>query len=402
MSTSVLYQPLVQNSRSIRLLELSLETTASETISCTLHHIDDIDKCPPYTALSYRWGPENPQVDILLDGTTFKVRENLVLALWALKKRIIDSQPESVMWKYLFVDAICINQLDGLEKNHQVNLMSSIYSKAELVVSWLGEEKDDSAVAFKLLRSREPETTKLLKELSGQTENHPMRGFFGRSYWERLWIVQEILLAKQAIILCGDEICSWDDVDHQFSVYTFNLVHSRSFRNERHLKHRDVVWSLVMHRKNTFEICSVFQAFATQKCELPHDNIYGLLGLVPQEVKQSQGILSADYAKSPVEVLRGLTIYLAEFATKLGHGTNIDIVHTLAHQMGIKPPQSLRMTAAKYLGLEFVSDREMENLYAYTGVRDKIARLGAPGILWDATTPDPWKVPRDLKPWHYS
>jgi hypothetical protein len=49
------------------------------------------------------------------------------------------------------VDALCINQSDFNEKNHQVKLMQSIYSKAFAVIVWLGDAADDSDKAIRFI-----------------------------------------------------------------------------------------------------------------------------------------------------------------------------------------------------------------------------------------------------------
>lgn len=66
-----------------------------------------------------------------LQRFVISVGRNLAIALRYLR----DSRKERHLW----VDALCINQGDDVEKSKQVQSMSSIYSKAERVISWLGE-----------------------------------------------------------------------------------------------------------------------------------------------------------------------------------------------------------------------------------------------------------------------
>jgi hypothetical protein len=51
------------------------------------------------------------------------------------------------------VDAICINQEDIPERNHQITLMRDIYESARQTVVWLGEAADDSGLAFQLIEA---------------------------------------------------------------------------------------------------------------------------------------------------------------------------------------------------------------------------------------------------------
>jgi Heterokaryon incompatibility protein (HET) len=56
----------------------------------------------------------------------------------------------------LWVDAICISQDDLIERNHQVGLMGQIYSKATLVIAWVGTSDEDSFTAIKLISRLKP------------------------------------------------------------------------------------------------------------------------------------------------------------------------------------------------------------------------------------------------------
>jgi hypothetical protein len=86
-----------------------------------------------YEALSYCWGDPELQGFILLNGNAASVTVNLTRAL----ENIRLDHGTRVLW----VDALCINQEDTTERNHQVKQMGAIYQKAERVVVWLGRPK---------------------------------------------------------------------------------------------------------------------------------------------------------------------------------------------------------------------------------------------------------------------
>jgi Heterokaryon incompatibility protein (HET) len=79
------------------------------------------ETCPSYEALFYVWGDPSRSL-IQCSGTTMYVTKNLKYALLQLR---IDGKTR-VLW----IDAICLNQLDLQEQAQQVKIMSSIYSKA--------------------------------------------------------------------------------------------------------------------------------------------------------------------------------------------------------------------------------------------------------------------------------
>jgi hypothetical protein len=113
-------------------------------IKCTTRHVKLSEK-PQYEALSYMWGPKNYR-NIKINGMVFVVRQNLFGALHALRLE----EDTRTLW----IDAICINQDDISECNHQVVQMGMIYKNAVRCVAWLGypEDDDDSllnvAIAF--------------------------------------------------------------------------------------------------------------------------------------------------------------------------------------------------------------------------------------------------------------
>ena len=134
----VLYTPLQAVEPQVRLLKME-SAQEYEPVRCSMEVVC-LSEAPRFTALSYVWGDENPQEEILLNGHKKLVRVNLVNALRHVQAHWCKafSNEESKDFR-LWGDAICINQDDILEKNYQVALMSSIYSRAELVISWLGD-----------------------------------------------------------------------------------------------------------------------------------------------------------------------------------------------------------------------------------------------------------------------
>lgn len=130
MTPQFRYQPISLDRQSLRLV--CLLSGEDERLRCHLFDawLDDEDGIIEYEALSYTWGPSRKSHTILLDGCTLAVTENLYMALGALRQ----SQTDRILW----IDAICIDQENDLERGHQVRQMSFIYKKAERVMVWLG------------------------------------------------------------------------------------------------------------------------------------------------------------------------------------------------------------------------------------------------------------------------
>ena len=116
---------LSNSETSIRILELQ-PGTKDDVITCNLkqHLLDD---CPSYEALSYTWGEPGRENTIDVNGSNFQIRHSLAHALLHLRL--------SHRSRRLWVDAICINQGDDLERSEQVALMRNIYQRVRY--SWV-------------------------------------------------------------------------------------------------------------------------------------------------------------------------------------------------------------------------------------------------------------------------
>lgn len=222
------YTPLNRQTRSIRLLRFELEspTTACPRPSCLMETFD-LDQCPPFVALSYTWGPPDLSREISVDGKAFHIRENLYLAMSELQMTGMPAarvshdplREHELIRRHFWIDAICINQEDILERGHQVNLMESIFTGATCVIAWLGTEADGSKLVIHTIRSQ------FRNYAARSTRDHDhkahpkyqlLRSAFrcltSRSYWNRMWIVQEFMLPKKLLLLCGEHSAWWDDL----------------------------------------------------------------------------------------------------------------------------------------------------------------------------------------------
>src|SRR5690242_11086058 len=105
------HQQLGSWKQQIRLLKIKQDK--SGPVHCTLE-IVNLKTAPLYAALSYTWGPESPVCNIIIDGKLLSIRPNLFYFLRGIRNE----------WTgYIFIDQICIDQLNAQERNHQVQLM---------------------------------------------------------------------------------------------------------------------------------------------------------------------------------------------------------------------------------------------------------------------------------------
>jgi hypothetical protein len=78
------------------------------------------------------WGPPEPCETIIVNGKPFVVRQNLFDFLGNVQTIVT---PTNRSW----IDAVCIDQTNVLESNHQIQQMGLIYSEAQCVDIWPGK-----------------------------------------------------------------------------------------------------------------------------------------------------------------------------------------------------------------------------------------------------------------------
>ena len=132
------HQPLSLELKQIRLLSFRpLDESAPDRIACTLE-IYEHSSAPEYVALSYTWGEPVPVFPIYIDNGYLDIGRNLhSFCLAFCRSKEAKFRCESV---YLWIDQVCIDQDNTLEKNHQVGIMHDIYAQATSVLTWLNDD----------------------------------------------------------------------------------------------------------------------------------------------------------------------------------------------------------------------------------------------------------------------
>ncbi|KAI1384133.1 heterokaryon incompatibility protein-domain-containing protein [Hypoxylon trugodes] len=227
-------------------------------IKCSMHTVD-LKESPEYNALSYTWGcplglQENAEDErdhkawsrkdykIECDGQTVSISANLFTLLLALRLKLNSEDQEHFkngpQTRSIWIDALCINQDDTEEKSKQVAMMSNIYRQATSTIAWLGGEDELTRDALEFIRllgrkyrgmyyAQERtfarvffnfETLMDVDLFASHMLGLPLltprrwaalRAFFSRSWFERTWIVQEVCLAQDVIVMCGLELLSY-------------------------------------------------------------------------------------------------------------------------------------------------------------------------------------------------
>lgn len=251
------YHPLNTDRNEIRLLTL-LPGPESSIVRCSLEHVSLINP-PEYYALSYCWGDATVTTGIVINEAPVQVTTNLESAL-----RHLRDKGYSCIW----VDAICINQHDKAERNQQLLWMGSIFRRAKEVEAWIGEEDGDSHEAFDDISAE-------AFDFANRDKVASLVRFLERPYWRRVWVIQELALARATILHCGQRDISWERL--------VSLVQSETLKDSTPAL--DNVRNLIQFYRDAtvmkpLRLVKALSRSCSSLATDPRDKVFALLGLV--------------------------------------------------------------------------------------------------------------------------
>jgi prepilin-type processing-associated H-X9-DG protein len=220
-----LYAPLPKDGGFIRLITLKPAPRFSSQIECYMCSLPvySIPKIP-YVALSYCWGDASNPVTIKVNNRPLAVTQNLYLALLRIRKEWAPVD--------LWVDAICINQEDMIERSHQVMMMKDIYQRAHSTIVWLGEAAQHSSMAFGLIKAWANGANDLdmfVKECPFAFKKQMWQALFKlveRPWFTRVWVYQEYVVSKNIVFLCGPDTMTFGVFSYGRAVWKHVAAHN--------------------------------------------------------------------------------------------------------------------------------------------------------------------------------
>lgn len=322
------YTTLDPNRRHIRLLYLS-PSDETDIIRCRLQ-IVSLDDGPEFEALSYAWGDDNNPRAIELDGQPVQVTQNLYGAL----KHLRLDENERTLW----IDALCIDQSNDKEKNHQVALMRQIYGKASLVVVWLREGWDGSDQAMQFIQklgddhtlhldpSRSPHVEALGQSLYSVELRRNIICLFDLPWWTRTWTVQEFVLARNLVFQCSKSVVTrdtmymarqnfWSHRDGCCLPSAVDFDHSVTGSNVSSALVRPAKLDILLKNNHeSFSVLTGIAMFSSRDATKPEDRVYGVLGLGTGEYAD---LVEPDYTLSHAKICEAVVVKSIERTRKL-------------------------------------------------------------------------------------
>ena len=292
--TKLQYLPLENANSAIRLFVLH-PGSHTDVIS---GHIEHSPLCfkerKHYEALSYVWGDTQDLTAIQANRSTISVTRSLEAALRHLR---YPDQPRT-----LWIDYICINQEDVVEKSKQVSQMGIIYESASSVVIWLGLATPNSQVGMKILHyfanENRPQSCPVWQTYPPSLAYEGLQDIMTRPWFERVWVVQEVGRSSHAKLFCGRDSVVWKSTDTiavrrfmrmieyaeilpQWTQLGFDSVNMRpllemlDFQVENQFSK---CWGRC--ERESSDLLDLAHKMRHKKCTDPRDKIFGIWGMV--------------------------------------------------------------------------------------------------------------------------
>lgn len=275
------YAPL--NSGQIRILVLEPSDDDHEPLYVSFH-VDSLENLlGHYEALSHVWG--QPKLDYPLnhsDGSYIRVTENLNSALRRIRKR------HRLRW--VWADAVCIDQENDQENGDQVQLMGQIFRSARRVVVWLGlggGQKEEGMAILGAL-SRQPMRQQPFTPVEGSNFLARILSFLGLDWFKRLWIVQECVLNTECCLIFGASKISFPRLISGLLHFLRYLPHFKHPSMQSLMTKADLWKAHCMigavdiqtpTQSAGFNILDLVETFSGHYCSNDHDRIFALYGL---------------------------------------------------------------------------------------------------------------------------
>jgi hypothetical protein len=328
--TDYQYPPLPDPSKFIRRATIQPGSGSDDiVIDLEILPFSDAD-FPEYEALSYAWGATVESVPVRVggpDGAVTSLTHNLAEALRHLR---LADRPRA-MW----IDALCINQSDTAEKGPQVAMMGTIFRRASRVIAWLGPAAPDSDHALRILALLGAQLivdwgTQAIMVRPGTLDRtiadgsvpldfsrrdfDAVYGLLARNWFDRLWIRQEIHLAAQAVVRCGQYETGWPGFRR--ALYCMRM---KPVAKNEPIRLTERLRSLrgFIQQHPVISLTSLRENFGLAECNDPRDRLYAVLDLLDKSYAQK---IVPDYTKSSTEVFRDAVVQW------IGHHKSLDIL----------------------------------------------------------------------------
>lgn len=304
-----------------------LSSSEGGEIRCSLRVARLLDVKDNYRCLSYAWESTARDKTIVLNGISRPVTHSL----WSALRSLIAHNLGNDIW----IDAICVDQGNTVEKSQQVRFMSQIYSAACEVIVYLGEDETityggggrvSGAVTVIATLAADVHlhaipalySDRYVADIAQIVASQSTLGLLTSPWWQRSWCVQEICFSRHTSVLYGSSILTWgllsealsnwhkhkqaccDDVVASMRPAVISAFHS----TYRHIT--KIAWtkSDLLTGQSLLQVLLDYQHL---KATDPRDKVFAFAGLAV-----GSQLTRPDYKMSTVDVFTHSTLALIE------------------------------------------------------------------------------------------
>lgn len=325
------YKKLDVDRKEIRLLSLQ-GGRPHERIQCRIHHVALSDESKSkHETVSYVWRNASVRATIHINGR----RADVPASSAAVLRRVRHESEVRLLW----LDAVCINQGNIEEKNHQVATMRHIYTNSRRTLIWLGNSDEGTHRALHSVQRinadqgrTAPETNAFLNEghwppntpkkelrksIVSELDIEALWQFFSRTWFRRVWVIQEAIVSRRSLCYCGQNVVSLQDIARAARWLICMLAYLPDWRNMWDpLRNAQPLWLLANPASTHYWLPATMQGtldmFCAKDTTDPRDKIYAVFGIFQHLADAAIPKITPlhfpiDYGKSLIEVLTDAT-----------------------------------------------------------------------------------------------
>jgi len=325
-----------------RLLQLLPGCEDSDLIGELVHV--RLQENPIYEAISYTWADESGIVNH--SGNLFIKSSNMIMKITSNCEAALRRFRNELDAKFLWVDSVCVDQKNLLERSEQVELMTRIYKQAQRVLVFIGnplhDDLQDYDELFDYIRTelcrgggvkrikRQPDSEKFnsicdILSIASNNCSYRLRlrdtlvKFLSYSWFHRIWVIQEVIMAQTVTLYFGTFVIDWEDIslERHASNWEYTTMHHFDFVLEidsafisiRPDLESDIPPVLRLRkeiRSKGARLIDLLSVSRTCAASDPRDKIFALLGMARAE---ELPLMRADYTKSIQDTFTEATLY---------------------------------------------------------------------------------------------
>jgi hypothetical protein len=245
-------------------------------------------------------------------------------------------QSDDESWR-MWLDAVCIDQSNIAERNFQVGMMGRIYNGAFRTVVWLGEQEDSTGAAIRSIglvvrqcRDSTKGLSDLYKLIYGRTgfsrsyvpsqistdvlpascDWSAIEALYRRTWFTRLWVVQEALLNETVVVYIGQHLVRFFDLAlaARWMVYRRPDLTARIGYEPKGIVNAAILFDFMFGELSS-QLDALLMLGLRFDSTDPKDKVYGILGLKTRWCTGPYPVLPfcPDYNRSVADVYRDAT-----------------------------------------------------------------------------------------------